>query len=94
MITARVVCSNKTENGEGEHRTAHASFLPDYADGRNKEWANATPSLSLSMTLNAHAADLFRQGQAYELRFVEIHADPDPDTDPGAVAEAGGGVEG
>jgi hypothetical protein len=43
----------------------------DHADGRNKEWAAATPSLSLQMTLNGKAADLFEQGKRYELRFVE-----------------------
>lgn len=71
MITAKVRCSNKTEYGEGENLTAHVSFLPDYGEGRNVEWAAATPSLSLAMTLNNRAASLFTAGTAYTLQFVE-----------------------
>jgi hypothetical protein len=70
MITAKVKCDRKTESGEGDNRQAAVSFQPDYADGRNKEWALATPHLSLSMTLNGKAADLFEQGRAYTLQFV------------------------
>ena len=68
-ITAKVVCSSKNETGEGDSRQALVSFLPDYADGRNKEWSLATPHLSLSMTLNGAAADLFEPQQAYTLTF-------------------------
>lgn len=71
MITAKVRCDNKTESGEGESRQAVVTFTPDYADERNKEWAKATPHLSLSMTLNAKAVDLFEQGAAYTLQFVK-----------------------
>lgn len=71
MITAKVRCSTKNESGEGDDRYADVSFTPDYADGRNKEWAVATPGLSLHMRLNGRAADLFEQGKAYELQFVE-----------------------
>jgi hypothetical protein len=71
VITAKVRCSSKNETGEGDNRMAQVSFAPDYADGRNKEWALATPSLNLSMTLNGQAADLFEQGKAYKLQFVE-----------------------
>ena len=72
MITAKVRCSYKTESGEGENRTARVSFQPDYQDGRNAEWAAATPSLTLEMTLNNQAADLFKAGTAYTLQFVEV----------------------
>jgi glucose-6-phosphate isomerase len=72
MITAKVRCCHKTESGEGENRTARVSFLPDYVDGRNAEWAAATPSLSLEMTLNNKAADLFKADTAYTLQFVEV----------------------
>jgi hypothetical protein len=70
-VTAKVVCQNKTETGEGAARQATVAFAPDYADGRNKAWAAATPSLSLTMTLNGEAADLFEAGKAYTLNFVE-----------------------
>jgi hypothetical protein len=71
MVTAKVKCTSKAESGEGDSRQAVVGFQPDYADGRNKEWAMATPHLSLSMTLNGQAADLFEQGKAYTLQFVE-----------------------
>lgn len=71
MITAKVTCSSKTETGDGESRQAQVSFQPDYASGRNQEWSLATPTLSLQMTLNGSAADLFEQGKAYTLEFVE-----------------------
>lgn len=71
MITAKVKCQTKTESGEGDKRQAVVSFAADYNDGRNREWASATPTLSLSMTLNGEAADLFEEGAAYTLQFVE-----------------------
>lgn len=71
MITAKVTCSRKDETGEGDTRQANVSFLPDYADGRNKEWALYTPALSLSMTLKGAVADRFEQGKSYTLQFVE-----------------------
>ena len=71
MITAKVKCAAKTESGDGDNRCADVSFLPDYAEGRNKEWATATPTLSLTMRLNGKAADLFEQGASYTLQFVE-----------------------
>jgi hypothetical protein len=71
VITAKVRCDRKTESGEGGNRQALVSFQPDYADGRNKEWALATPHLSLQMTLNGQAADLFEEGKRYTLQFVE-----------------------
>lgn len=46
-------------------------FSPDYAEGRNAEWALATPSLSLTMTVNGDAAQHFAAGTAYTLQFVE-----------------------
>jgi len=71
MITARVHCASKIERGEGADRQAQIRFQPDYQDGRNAEWAAASPMLSLTMTLNGTAADLFEQDKRYELRFVE-----------------------
>jgi hypothetical protein len=68
-VTAKVVCSQKVESGEGDSRQALVSFLPDYGADRNKEWAAATPHLALSMTLKGSAADLFEAHQAYTLTF-------------------------
>lgn len=71
MITAKVICYRKDVTSQGDLRGATVHFSPDYADGRNQEWAQATPSLSLTMTLNGHAADLFEQSKRYELQFVK-----------------------
>lgn len=65
-ITAKVRCTSKIETPGGG---ALLSFHPDYQDGRNSDWAQATPSLSLSMTVNEDAAEHFEQGQAYTLTF-------------------------
>jgi len=69
-VTAKVTCNTKTESGEGEQRQVVVNFLPDYADGRNKEWSLYTPCLSLSMTLKGSVADQFEPGKAYTLTFT------------------------
>jgi hypothetical protein len=71
MITAKVTCHVKNETGEGDQRQTQVSFLPDYADGRNKEWSLYTPALSLSMTLKGEVADRFEVGKAYTLTFAK-----------------------
>jgi hypothetical protein len=69
MITAKIRCTGKTVTGEGDNRCAQVSFGPDYAEGRNVQWALATPHLALSMTLNAAASDLFERSASYTLVF-------------------------
>lgn len=71
MITAKVTCSSKIESGEGDNRQVVVTFVPDYADGRNKEWSLYTPALSLSMTLKGAVADRFEPSGRYTLQFVE-----------------------
>lgn len=45
-------------------------LTPDYADGRNKEWAEATPSGMIRMTVkNAVAAAEFAVGAAFTVVF-------------------------
>lgn len=65
QVTAKVTCSAKQENGD----QTSLSFVPDYADGRNKEWSLYTPSLSLSMTVKNEVAAHFEQGKPYTLTF-------------------------
>lgn len=65
-VTAKVKVSNKEAQGDGYA----VSFYADYADGRNEEWKLATPTLSLSMTMNAAAAEHFDTGQAFTLTFT------------------------
>lgn len=69
MVTAKIICQGKTENGSGDERQVQVTFAPDYADGRNKEWSLYTPALSLSMTLRGEVADRFQQGSRYTLMF-------------------------
>ncbi len=78
MITAKVLCQHKNESGEDDKRQVVVSFLPDYQDGRNKEWSLYTPALSLSMTLKGEVADRFEQGKAYTLTFEESDDQPAP----------------
>lgn len=66
-ITAKIVCYNKIERGEGDDRTVDVSFNADYADDRNKEWARFTPGLSLTMGLKGAVADRFEVGKAFTL---------------------------
>lgn len=70
-VTAKIICNSKNESGEGEDRQVNVSFLPDYADGRNKEWARYTPGLSLTMGLKGAVADQFDVGSAYTLTFTQ-----------------------
>lgn len=65
QVTAKVKCnSKKIWSASG----AAFEFGVDYADGRNKAWAQATPTLSLNISVND--ADLFEVGRAYTLTFA------------------------
>ncbi len=64
-FTAKVKLASKTDYGN----TVGLSFTPDYADGRNAEWAEATPSLSLSMSVRRALADQLDEGAALTLTF-------------------------
>lgn len=64
-VTAKVECTSRTTY-EG---AVTLSFGPDYASGRNAEWAAATPHLSISMTVNETAGAHFEQGSKYTLTF-------------------------
>jgi len=71
VVTAKIVCQTKQESGDGENRQVNVSFVPDYNDDRNKEWARYTPGLSLMMGLKGAVADEFEVGKAYTLQFVD-----------------------
>lgn len=75
-ITAKVYCNGKTEYGEGGERSATLTFCPDYADGRNSEWAKYTPSLNLQMNVKGSVADQFETQGRYTLTFT-----PDAETE-------------
>lgn len=65
-VTAKVFVSAKTESEYG----TNLAFYADYADGRNQEWAVATPNISLSMTVKPEVGEDFEQGQPYTLTFT------------------------
>jgi len=45
-------------------------LVPDYGEGRNAEWAAATPAGMIRLTIkNELAADQFEEGQAYTVTF-------------------------
>lgn len=73
-ITAKVKLGHKqpyTNQGSETPYAVGLTFVPDYADGRNKEWAYATPSLSLAMSVIPQVAEKFEVGQAYTLTFSQ-----------------------
>lgn len=67
-ITAKVILNAKQMTGDGG---ATLQFHADYADGRNKEWAAATPTLNLQMTVSPDVASLFELGAAFTLLFEQ-----------------------
>lgn len=69
MLTAKIqVLSTSYREYD---QTCLVSFGPDYADGRNKEWATATPHLSLNMTVQAEIAKQLKVGKCYTLQFID-----------------------
>jgi len=69
-VTAKVSLSTKQTSQEGTaYESVLLGFMPDYADGRNKAWSVATPSLSLSMSVKPDVAVHFELGRAYTLTF-------------------------
>jgi hypothetical protein len=68
-ITAKIFLARKVETpGVSD---VVLDFAPDYSDGRNKEWASATPALSLTMTVKEKVAKLFEVNNYYTLTFSE-----------------------
>lgn len=65
--TAKVLCYSKTLSS---HQTS-VRFMADYQDGRNKEWASATPALDFNITLRPDVADRFDLGNGYLVTFEE-----------------------
>lgn len=69
-ITAKVKLDRKREI-DGDQVELWIS--PDYQDGRNREWAEATPNLSLNMTVKGDVADSFGEvGDRFTLTFEKV----------------------
>ena len=84
QITAKVACTRKDAAWDG---ATNLAFGPDYQDGRNAEWAAATPNLSVSMTVIDAVAEHFELGGKYTLTFTPTG---DAGEAPNAAEDAGG----
>lgn len=84
-VTAKMKVQSKMTQGEGDNRQANVTFVADYENGRNKEWALYTPGASLIMGLRGSVADLFEVNQAYTLT---LERDRDGDTGTKAVDDS------
>jgi hypothetical protein len=71
-VTAKVRLASKQLHEDGTF--ASLQFVPDYADGRNAEWAHATPALNLTMTVRGAVADHFPLNRSYTLTFAPDQA--------------------
>lgn len=65
MVTAKVTLASKNVMAD----LTSLTFVPDYADGRNKEWAQYTPNLNLTMGVKNSVGELFEFGEHYTLTF-------------------------
>lgn len=65
-VTAKVYCSQKTLTSYNPHG-AMFKFAVNYSDGKNKAWAESTPSLDFTMTVKT--SDMFEVGKEYTVTF-------------------------
>lgn len=61
-VSMRTRVQSKNDLGFGNDNV-QLQFVPDYEDGRNKEWAAATPALTFSMTVTKDVAEKFETGE-------------------------------
>jgi hypothetical protein len=65
-VTAKFKVNRLSEMGWG----TEVELTPDYAQGRNAEWATATPAGMIRLTItNEPAAAQFKEGQAFTVLF-------------------------
>lgn len=67
-FTAKVQISSKQDDDQAD--PVAFVFQPDYGQGRNAEWAAATPALALSMSIKKELADRLRAGQRFTVTFT------------------------
>jgi hypothetical protein len=76
MVTARFNVSRVTPMGADNVEDAYAvevELTPDYAQGRNAEWSEATPSGVCRLTItNKAAIKELPLGSSQEIRFVAV----------------------
>lgn len=65
-VTAKFKVARKTDMSWAHE----VELVPDYAQGRNAEWAEATPTGMIRLTIkNELAAEQFHEGAAYTVTF-------------------------
>ncbi len=69
--TLKMRLSSKTLSGSGEDARCGLQFTTDYADGRNKEWASATPVADIKFTVRHEIGEWFELGAAYTFTVSE-----------------------
>jgi hypothetical protein len=65
--TLKMLLTSKTLHGGG----TGLAFTTDYADGRNKEWASATPVADIKFTVKNEIGERFELGKAYTFTVTE-----------------------
>lgn len=81
LVTAKFKVSRLTPYGpfqikdgkiEGDCNMAEVELTPDYAEGRNVDWAKATPSGVIRMTItNPAALEQFVLGKSITVTYTE-----------------------
>jgi hypothetical protein len=85
-FTAKVKVTNRVQTKDDGD--VSLSFAPDYGDGRNAEWAAATPALSLSMTVKADVGQYVEMDDEFTLMFTnDTAARHDRESDAEALDE-------
>lgn len=69
--TLKMRLSSKTLTGTGEYAQCALGFVTDYQDGRNKEWATATPVADIKFTVKHEIGERFELGKAYTFTVSE-----------------------
>ena len=72
-VSMRTRVQAKNDLGFGTDNV-QLQFVPDYEDGRNKEWASATPVLTFSMTVIKDIAEMFEVGEKITF-YAEVTGD-------------------
>lgn len=83
-VSMRTRVQGKNDLGFGNDNT-QLQFVPDYEDGRNKEWADATPALAFSMTVKKEIAEMFIVGE--KITFYAEATQAEDDTNEGDSSE-------
>lgn len=69
-VTAKFKVSRVTDYQWASEPTAEVEFTPDYAQGKNADWAKYTPSGVIRLTCNNPAVlEQFQQGRAFTVTF-------------------------